>query len=494
MSFISSNYHQLVQRLKAQEEAARLTYSSSSCSASCSSSSSSTVSTLASSTIVSSSREIMGIGQKRIATFVGSSQLFEYVRDKKGAIARIEAVANKAETPKKLAELINLLNKGPMNAIGPLFQNADIDDLVVLAHLSGSITDGQLASVFYWKSAYKLCSDQKALMKEVPLFLKDGKINPSARSMMRVTVQPVNDLHLPLLTNEEIEKWFEVMRSFPPSEQRLLAGPRPETFTIMDAIYDADVNIFNRIAIKIKDNTTSYHLFPSMGMVTTLFGMVKDSQNIRPVYRFGATHSLRENGLRGERDILLRNPYQLTPKTADYLKAPWALSTSHDALFHLLLVNFVLRSHQRLFIELGDMLAKEAADKDDIQGYIADRFYDMECMAYRLDHRATRELSPVLRFSFSCWRHIVQAFERRQKAQETAFKGNPTEKEEFCKKLSLSQNAEENSKLRTAAKKKIVQYLTSKEKPSDFELQVAATLTSKDFDDLENKRYEKEYK
>lgn len=421
------------------------------------SSSSSSIPALASSALSSSSREIAGISPKQLENFIKSSELFEHVRDKQGAVDRLEAVASKKATPKKLLRLSDL------------GQDADIDDLTVLAHLSGKISADQLATMFYWRSAYKLYSD-KNVVQEIPLFLKDGRINPFARTIIAKTVAPVGKGKIPILTNQEIEKWFYLMKRQPASEQRLLLGPQLKIFTVMDAIFRADANLFNRIKHKGKN----YRLFPTMGMVKTLFAMHKDAQDIRLVYRFGASHSVRNNGLRGERDITLRNPYQLTPKKADYFPAPWADYTSHDLLFHAYIANFVPLEHQRLFVELGDMFAKEA------NHYLADRFYDMECDSYRPEFQFVEEYSLTIAFAFTCFTYFAQAIDRQQKEAEVQ------------KKPLLEQNADENHKLRTAARAKIVHYLTSKETPSDLEQQVAVILASEKLDEHENYRYQQE--
>lgn len=458
--------------------------SSVSSNSSSSSSSSSVSSLLVQSALLNSSKEITGLSKKSIETFVQTSQLFEYVRDKKGATERLDAVANKAETPKKLLQLIEMLNRGPMDTKGALFKDADLEDLTVLAHLSGKITDGQLGTVFYWKSAYKLNGNKKGTVKEVPLFLKDGKINPIARQMMLQTVSPPGEdsLNYPILTKEEVEKWFEAMRSLPASEQRFLVGKDPEEPTIMDVLYNGvQFNLFNQL--QCKDDT--YRFYPSTGMVKTLFGIPKGSQNIKLVYRFGAGRTLRNNGLRGERDITLRNPYQLTPKKADYFAAPGAEYTSHDLVYHAYIVNFVPLEEQRLFIELGDIFAKEATNNHDLNYYIADRFYDMECALYRPE-LANKLPNDVTRFAATAFTQITQANDRQRLAELDAFIGTPSEKEELQQKRILEQNPDKNSNIRTAGRMKIAHYLRSKDNPTDFELQVAKEITSDRFDREEN--------
>ena len=358
----------------------------------------------------------------QIGPFVNSadpSSLFRYVRQKEKAIERLSLVAEKPDLVEKLDKPLSCLTKDP-----------DFEDLTVLAHLSGRINDIQLGTAFYWRSVFKRHEDHP--VHEIPLFLEDMTVNHIAQLIMNQTVKQTNPLSpysKNILTEEQVNLWFENMRLQPSSEQRFLIAtpisdgtdaivtmnnsailllmpkknaelqrkifgnctdPDQSTLpTIMDAVYqEGQCNLFNRVTY----NNETHRIFPSIGMAATLFKMVGGNATL--TLRFGAGQNLRENGLNGERDVVVRNPYQLTPKRADFYRAPGDEYTSHDLCFHSYLANLVPREHQKLFIELGDFLAPT-------HPFFADRCYDMECHSYR--NRSATTNTVMHTFSRHCF-------------------------------------------------------------------------------------------
>ena len=93
-------------------------------------------------------------------------------------------------------------------------------------------------------------------------------------------------------------------------------------------------------------------------------------------FHFGMTDSLRHNGLMGTRDISLRSSFAPLPETADSFWAPGEIFTSHDLLYHFILVNYIPLDHQKLFIALADA-CKEEGHPD-----LAAIYEDMECTNY----------------------------------------------------------------------------------------------------------------
>lgn len=336
------------------------------------------------------------ISIRDIVRFVNHSKLFYYVKDKNGAINRLVTVSRKTFTANKLERIASMTMRDP------LFKDPDFEDLIVLARITNRIDDYQLGTFFYWKSVMRRYGERP--LREVPLFLLNGSVNPEAKKIMQETTSAV-------LTDAGIEEWFQQMKGMPPSEQRLLMGEmifdgapivndycqgmfnrnlnnyerlqlykaaiqgqegsRP---TIMDAVYVTGLNLFNRVG--------GNRMFPSMRMADVLFRM--KGGHCRLAFRFGVGPTLRENGLYGERDIALRNSYQLAPVRADGIFAPFDEYTSHDLNFHAYLVNLMPREHQRLFIEIGDLFARESEKPhaDPMMWYFADRYYDMECPPY----------------------------------------------------------------------------------------------------------------
>ena len=93
--------------------------------------------------------------------------------------------------------------------------------------------------------------------------------------------------------------------------------------------------------------------------------------HVTPVIRLGASASLRQNGLRGERDISLRSKFVETPETADGNKAPYEEFTGHD-FYHVQILSTIPKELQRASIGVADRLRELGYAKD------ADFLEDME--------------------------------------------------------------------------------------------------------------------
>lgn len=364
-----------------------------------------------------------------IVKFVNESELFKYVDATGEAILRLDRVANKAETVTKLDQVSSLLNTGPMTIGHPLFSDPDFEELVVLALISKRIYDYQLGTAFYFKSVL-CCLQKEHLIKEVPLFI-DGEINPEARQLMRETVQTLPILMElqktfaldipppePILQDREIDLWFARMRRMPASEKILLVREMPpggdkliaaynasftldmsteerlrrfrEVYgsstispTIMDGVYRAGSNLFNQVHVRYSlPNGTQIErrsrMFPSMLMVDVLFKIRLDS-HCRLTYCFGV--GTQENCRVGEKDIALPSSYQHMPKRILGFAAPPDDYTSCTLCYDAYLRSLIPEEHQRLFIEIGNMVALDSTDPH--MRYVADCCYAMEGLLYR---------------------------------------------------------------------------------------------------------------
>lgn len=356
--------------------------------------------------------------KRDIVNFVYTSPLFEYVENKDRAIARLWTVSKKGNTAKKMDELASLLKKGPMTIWHPLFSDSDWKDLVVLTHIAKRIDGHQLGTVFYWKSAMRRYGDRS--LKELPLFLSNGSIHPEARRIMQETAKS-------LLTDQELDEWFLRMKDVPASEQQLLVGEvisdgafaldkytefvdkdmpieeflplyklifrakNEESPTVMDAVaHVAQLHLFNLgTATYLLPNGSrevrACRIFPSTKMADVFYGM--KGGHCRFVFRFGVGECLRDNGLNGERDIALYNPYQGHPERADGYVALLDLFTSHDLCYHAYIVSCIPEAHQKLFIEIGDLFVPKTRSSDPLAWFFARRCYDLECVPYRIDQR-----------------------------------------------------------------------------------------------------------
>ncbi len=314
-----------------------------------------------------------------IRTFVQNEPLFKYVAEKEEAIARLVVVREKTETQKKLQILAVLFNTGPMTIRHPLFQDSDFEELIVLACISSKITIDQLGTAFYWKSAL---NHYKNNILEVPLFGQNKKeVNPIAKGYIKQCVQQSFDRSHDILNDLQLTNWFESMREQPASEQLFLLSKggfagwgdmmkqdgtnyersrilynnlEEKNITIMGLVSSCnkeynDPDLFNQVEIK---GDGVYRMVSSFGMNSALYAEIGGKAKL--VSRFGMSKSLRENGLRAERDIALRSKFAKTLETADGAPAPFEEMTSHDLVYHAYITNRTPVWSQTLNIALAD--------------------------------------------------------------------------------------------------------------------------------------------
>ena len=409
---------------------------------------------------------------KVIKQFVNTSPLFQHIENKTAAIRELIRVASNPNLDEKLQLLQTVLNNSPSPCGHLIFSDPDILHLTVLAHITKKIPDYQLATVFYKASIirrYESTEAQEALkenpspLQETPLFLQDGSVNPIAKNLVRQTMQPVSNFNSderdpnqvqshPVLTDAQLDIWFEEIRELPASEQRFLIGeiysegltqlqdlliqsqkspadsysaivsqltlPELKRPQILDAVYfHAESNIFNRITLA----GNSMRMYPSVGMALTLLKVLKGQ--VKPVFRFGAGVSLRENGLNNQRDITLQSPYTKELIEADNYLARHDNFTSHDLLYHVIKVSYIPPTHKKLLISFADALARSreySIDPTSIQPFI-EGIEDMDTNAYepngivtikQLVSKEYHDKLPSFSFWMTIYKNLITANDR----------------------------------------------------------------------------------
>jgi len=347
-----------------------------------------------------------------ITSFVNSSSLFAHVKDKKRAIKRIYDTAKNPENSPLLSQLVKILNIGPISDLNDLLLTPLLSDLTVLAVINKKITITQLATVFYTVSIFKRYNSKKILQLNLPsiceinLFKRRKSINPVAERYLNSIFAD-----LPI----DITQFFYEIGNSRASAKRFFLAPcytdgttkivqlrksllltktinnsdalhellshmfssnvRNRT-TIMDAVYAAKLtNHFREVVI----DKINWRIYPSVKMMEVIFSLLQLS--IKPIYRFGLTYDLKENGLNGNRDVSLRSPFALLPKTADNLYAPHDEFTSHDLIFHCFVAGSIPRPHQHLFLAFADIYIK-LSNKSNPLIQLADRYIDMDPISY----------------------------------------------------------------------------------------------------------------
>lgn len=355
-----------------------------------------------------------------ISDFVTKSQLFKHVRNKQRTIRKITSVSMQLNLDAKLQNICAALKEAKSWWKEPIFLDPEIEHLLVIAHIKNRISCSDLATLFYWRSAFtRLESYNKPhpLYKRVTLFDPKGRIRTLAVNLVFQTVNPkryhsMGRYKMPfiqILNEDELFLWFNLMRHqrafqqqfliteictrsfYYPSEKKTYDSTilgkyldRIQRFVIeknrrmhiMDAVYhNAKINIFNRVEYKNR----YMQMIPSAGMVIALLQVKKAV--VSPVFRFGMGSSLRENGLHAERDVSLQSNYAPPFVEADSYPAEHDLFTSHDLLFHLILLLYLPLSHQHLFIAYTDALKNSGEPVEKLQ-YLIDAIQDMEANVY----------------------------------------------------------------------------------------------------------------
>lgn len=485
------------------------------------------------------------INRDAIVRFVKTSLLFRPVIEKGAAIERLNKVANKPETVEKLNRLALLFNRRPKTntdfIADPLFSDQDFEDLVVLTHLARQINYSQLATAFYRKA---ILDDYGSIpLQEVPLFLPDGKINPEARQIIKLILKTPTAPRNPasqvmeklreetktqqtpthaamILQDHEIDRWFLHMQSAPASERMLLIGEMRfegvqaiNTFkenwanseiesqerlnmfqeayqaTIMDALYAARSNLFNRVRVSVDGAKDAlYRIFPSIEMAKTLFRMQGDHCHL--LFRFGIidTHSS------GKRNIALPSSYQTLPTRVEGFRAAPHDHTSYNLCCNAYLASLIPEEEQTMFNEIGDTFVQESRKRNNpYMQFIADRCYNMNTPLYRpemqgeirdsmllLRKLGAEEWNNEARFVHSLFRFIPSAIERRLMSQmETIYERegiSDARKDELASRLLDESVGESIASLKVCAFGIFISHFLGKAKLTPFEQNVLALL------------------
>lgn len=357
--------------------------------------------------------------QVQIADFVKTSSLFTHVKEKEACIDRIYNVASRPDLADRLEDVCNALKGNKEWYLEPIFEDPDIQPLVVIAFIKKMVPEYHLANFFYWNSAFVRLTSQKIQFTTISLFDEMREKNKLAELLVSQTLSPLRmdadgsrsclNFHMYLLPFQ-IHAWFEAMKDYPETQQQFLLAevygsgfeffdkkpnypktkegnylsityrytlPECEQPTVLDAIHHlARLNVFYRVEIEGK----YYEMIPSICMVLAIL-KVKQAF-IAPVFRFGKGSSLRENGLRGERDVSLESEFAPAFEMADGFHAKNDRFTGHDLKFHLLLLAELPLEHQRLFILLTDEMKRSGECMFHIQNQIG-ILEDMEVTIYQ---------------------------------------------------------------------------------------------------------------
>lgn len=339
--------------------------------------------------------EAPAIGEDTIEEFIQNNPLFLHVKDKEGALRSLISVAGKPDCREKLETLRSILYTSPMNWDDFIFNDRDLQELLVLLYIDGKITDCVLATIFYRISFIEeyLTDDVLALpnlpdapWRDIPLFLPDGKVNPEARELIIQTSGKY-------LTDAQLEDWFAFMKKRPACEQSFLLGypysegikavlayqnaitlspmegirtylrqrdlPPLKKITVADAVYQlGNFNLFKRV----KDsNGEPMIMGPSYSMYFGVLATENKSwvEGEHHVFHFGTGKS---PWYGDKRALMLKSKFAPIPEEADGFYAPGPTGMEHD-IYHLFKVRIftALKAHKALIFAYLNEFNKSVA-------------------------------------------------------------------------------------------------------------------------------------
>ncbi len=137
-----------------------------------------------------------------------------------------------------------------------------------------------------------------------------------------------------------------------------------------------------------------YRMVPTLGLMQTFLVTKFGSQatqaiNIHPVLGISSLENIKENGLTGSRDLVLRSPLVKLPEIADDFAAPGDLFTYHD-FYHAMVASSTPLSLRPSLIALADTVSQLELHCNNQQVLsqlkrIQERIIDLEAIEFMLE-------------------------------------------------------------------------------------------------------------
>lgn len=318
----------------------------------------------------------------KVEKFVHKDVMFRNVPNKQETIQHLHRVIDSEGFEGKLTDLCLLAN-GQMDLENPIFNDPDMAYFVMIAYMTGNITDTQTTTLNFFKDiveSYQTPEVQRLLTVQgkklpgyelIPLFIK-GRINPEAERLLKETVPDAG----------ERRQYFNEMRKMPASEQYLFHLQRfssglefmekeaseglgkndyaletarlnltslAQQPNIVDVIHMSGATRFTYVGNKKEGRT---QIVPSAGMMEAMI-KVRGGEKCW-VYILGSNENSpwetvtdkqgKEVNLRAVSMPCKGIPL---PKSADQYPTPFSwLFTFHDLVYHMYLVSQIPTAHR----------------------------------------------------------------------------------------------------------------------------------------------------
>lgn len=331
-----------------------------------------------------------------------------YLPNKKALLKQTES------RKKEIAVLCHDLNTGDW---GKILQKERLNNLpldALLAFHDNKITGEQFTTLMTYWSAFSQLPPDEIVIK--PIFGEDGEVDPDVKEWIEETVGL--ELGEKSTLHAQLETFFNKMKDKPKSEQSFL-------FIATDSYLDAKARLDGERAEKeaqvtsksiqeLLSNTEDtvctaitkgagfnvlhefvhsrafYRMIPSLGMMQTMLEAQgnKTTVIITPVIGLSTVEDIRENGLKGTREMALPFPGVELPITADFFSAPLDIDFIYHDFYHSMVANAVPDEWRKKFVDVADAIVElRQEEQDDEVGKFLEELYermiDMEHAFFR---------------------------------------------------------------------------------------------------------------
>lgn len=253
----------------------------------------------------------------------------------------------------------------------------------------------------------------------MPLFDSDGKVNSVARTAIVQTLQmePVivellgktEEVSGSLLTEEQVDLFFEAMREQEESEQQCFVVPDIDPYdldalerVIESGIANDAVTVSHSIRghsglnlfCRFEEKGIAKRMVPSFGMMQVFLNVRHgpDAVHLNPVLGTSTSDDLRKSAMLDWRDVGIPFPSIPLPPYADNFRAPHYDFAFHDACYHAILASSMSRKDRQLMLLAADIATKvalQAKSKGRQAGFaFSSLLVDLENNYYRPEFRA----------------------------------------------------------------------------------------------------------
>ncbi len=328
---------------------------------------------------------------------------------------RVKVEKSLEELPEKercMSLFLKAIGEGSWDALPPRYSEYGL-----LAVKTGQMAIEAFAMVqTYWQM--QEAHRDKESIERVSLF--DSK----AREMIGQTMRIVNTKGV-LLTDFWVGCLIEKMRQAPKCQQSIWIVPdiqRSECWglTLSLRIYtETGMNIFSRLP-------NGKRMIAPFTLVQELLNLAfgTNAVRLRPALGSSPLEGIRDNGIRGERDVAFGYPLVPLPAMAHEVGTPHSDFTEHDLLYHSYIASCVPQELRVTFIEISDIALKYLAEaKDSLTQEklttLRARCIDMECNRFRMDVRGGRSLNELFWRQLYDYHPLIRVFlndEEKKKA------------------------------------------------------------------------------